>query len=64
MSPPRNYHCLPIFQIYRGGGFVGLKHLFCDTPGLIFLPEVLNNFLPILPPLLPRNDHWSPVLCC
>ena len=62
ISPPLNYHYLPILQIYPWGMFVGLTHLFCGTPGLIFLPEVHNSFLPILLPLLQRNDHWSPLI--
>jgi hypothetical protein len=64
ISPPYNYHCLLVFQIYPGGGFVGLKHLFYGTSGLTFLPEVHNHFLPILLPVLPFDDHWSPEWYC
>ena len=50
--------------IYPWGNFVDLGHLFYGTQELIFPLDVHGNFHPILLPVVPRNDHWSPEHYC
>jgi len=64
LSPPHNYHLLPVLPIYPGEKFANLKDLLCGTPGLIFPHLVNGEFHSIQLTIIHCSGHWSPAQCC